>query len=144
MPSFNLLQQKCKPFPTVGRHIHIDPGEQRIGTIGCGASGDFGMAVPIADYKTVKAHFAAQNAGQKGFRAVHFLAIDAERGHHSLHLIINGGAIGMGVDFFDVTNTANSVALINAILRAAIADKMLGSGDDAFIAEEIITIGRPL
>jgi len=52
--------------------------------------------------------------------------------------------IGVGVNFFNVAQRADCVALINAELRAAIADKMLGCGQHALIAQKIILVWRAL
>ena len=143
---FNLRQQRLiNAFPAIGGHIHIDTRQQRVGAIGCGAARNFAMPVPIANHEAVKAHIVAQQISQQTFGAVHFLAIHTrERGHNGLHFIVYGGVIGVGVNFFNVAQRADCVALINAELRAAIADKMLGRGQHALIAQKITLVGRAL
>ena len=60
---------------------------------------------------------------------MHFLAIyTGKRGHHGLHIVLNGGSIWVGVDFFNISQATDCVALINSILSATIADKMLSGG----------------
>ena len=125
-------------LPAVGRHIEVQPGVERGGAIGDGAAGNLAMAVPVAHDQPFKPHASFQHVGQQGGIAMVLDAVPTgETGHDGERARVDRGGIAlrMGADQFGFGNL--SVALILAILRPAIGQKMLGGGGDAERAQRL-------
>ena len=125
-------------LPAVGRHIEVQPGVERGGAIGDGATGNLAMAVPVAHDQPFKPHAPFQHVGQQGGIAMVLDAVPTgETGHDGERARVDRGGIAlrMGADQFGFGNL--SVALILAILRPAIGQKMLGGGGDAERAQRL-------
>ena len=87
------------------------------------------MPVPVADHEAVKVHPTFQHIGQQFLLPVHALAIPGrEAGHHGLGIGANRGDIARSVNVAQFGFADHRIALVDAILGAAIADKVFGAG----------------
>ena len=132
-------------FPVIRHHVDIEAGEQRLRTVGIGAASDLAVAVPVTHHEAVEAQFVAQHAGQQRFIAVHFAAVDrVEAGHDRFHTRPDGSGVGGSVDLLQLLDIAGHFALVDTLIGPAVAEEVLGSGNDMACAQPIGITLAPL
>ena len=95
------------------------------------------MRVPVAHDQAVKAHLVADHAGQQFAAAMDLLAAhQREARHDRLHAGFDRRRIAGAVNVAELGRAGRIVALVVAALGAAVADEMLGGGDDMSGSEE--------
>ena len=68
----------------------------------------------------------------------------AERGHHRLHTRRERADVAGGVDVAQLRLAGQGVALVHTAVGAAVAQEVLGAGDQVLAIEKGAAVGRPL
>ncbi len=131
-------------LPVIGYHHHVDAGVDRLRTAVVAAARHLGDPVPVGDDETVEAHLLLQRAGQQRFVAVHLAVVDAtaavvpavERGHHRLHAFAKRTVVALPVHVDHGGLVDQRFALVAAAVGRAIADVVLGGGNDIAVVAE--------
>ena len=131
--------------PAVGRHEHVEAGVEALRAGGVGAAVDLAVRVPVADDQAVEADLVADDAGEQVAAAMDLgAAHPREARHDRLDAGLDRRRIAGAVNVAQVGGRGRIVALVAAILGAAVADEMLGGGDDPARAEEFGRAGHSL
>ena len=125
-------------LPLVGDHHHVDAGVDGLRAAVVAAAGHLADAVPVRHDETVEAHLVLQCHRQQVACAMHLAVVLAgsdvvpavERRHDGLHAGLDGPVVALAVDVDHRGLRDRGVALVLAAVSGAIADEMLGSGDD--------------
>ena len=103
---------------------------ERFRTIRVGAAIELTMGIPVAHDKAVKAHLPFQDIRQQPFVTRQFLALPrGETRHDRLNTGFQCGRIASAVDVANFFFGLNGIALIAALVRPAIREKMFRGGN---------------
>ncbi len=126
-------------LPRVGRHVHVDPGHQRLRAAFIGAAGDLAVGIPVGDDEAAEIHPVFQHAGDQRLVAGHLHALPAGKAdHHGRHTFGNRRAVRLAVNIAQIFFADRAVALIDPVIGAAIGEEMLGRCDHVGPGEQIV------
>ena len=132
-------------LPAVRRHVHVQPGNNRIRAVGLAASRQLPVPVPVADHHAVEIPVPFQEARQQVLASVHFLPLPSGEGrHHALQPRLKRRGIGDGVNVAHVPLRNDGLALIASFLGRPVADKVLRRRHDMVRPEETRLSGPSL
>ena len=116
--------------PGIGRHVHVDTGEQCLRAAFVGAACDLSVRVPVRHHETAEIHAILEHICQERLVAGHLHALPAgEAGHNGRDAAFDRRTVRGAVDIAKVLFRCGAVALVDAIVRPAIGEKVLGRGN---------------
>ena len=130
-------------LPRIGRFQHVQPGVVGHRAILVGAAGHLAVRVPVAQHDAAEVHAPLQHVGDQRLVAGHLHPVPAgERDHHHLHASPDRRRVAGRMHVAQHRFADLGVTLVLAIFRAAIADEMLGGGDDV-VGIEVVRRAEP-
>ncbi len=136
----NLLEQAgVERLPAIRRHVHVEPGVDRLRAALYRAAGHLTVRVPVADDEALEVHAVLQHVGEEAAIAGDLQAVPArERRHHGLHAVGDGGRITGCMNVSQRRFRDTRVALIATAFGAAIGEVVLRCREHMRRAEEVL------